>query len=332
MSAYFAAPNERPLLVWGHHLLSSQAVMALHAFGYHVLETWPGDALTSHETGNGAAANGHAMRLLLKASNQRTLHSTRRTVLLVSDVDCICHTGRSALAEAYKATTGKKRKKTDNDKPPKPSPSPPLVVCTCSDYYAPSMRTVMQKLVPVGKSVKMHKPPNNLLDRLSLAPWDAVTAVRRRPVCPKTDIERARADEADQYMRSMPCVMATLHENLYTLDCRAERLVQTDYSSLPKSKADTPRRLERMCNVADHVSECDLLTPLVERKRKLHADDDDPNFALRDGQEAKTAALTIGLSLQNPLRAPSTIKTVLFPPVFASKKYKCEYTVLNDRV
>lgn len=310
LRTYFANPNERPLLVWGHHLLSSEAVKALHAFGYNVLETWPGDTLTSHESGTGAAANAHAVRLLLKASNQRTLHSTQRTVLLISDVDCICHTGRSALAEAYK--TSKKRKKGDSA-PAKSSV--PLVVCTCSDYYAASMRTVMHKLVPVGKSVRMSKA-STLQERLSVTPWDAVLAVRRRPICPKTDVERMRADEADQYMRSMPCVMATLHESVYTLSCRAERPMETrtKYTDLPKKQAEALRDLDRMCNVADHLSDCDLLTPLVERKRKLHADDDDPTFAVRDGQEAKTAALTIGLSLQNPLRAPSTLKTVLFPP------------------
>jgi len=321
---YFADPRKCPLLVWGDHNLSAQAVEALHGFGYNVLETWPGDTLTSNEGGFGAAGNAHSMRLLLETLNQRSLFSTRRTVLLVSDVDHICHTGRAALAEAYKLKQSsvklskQKRKRGEESSQPSSKKSTmlaPLVVCTCSDYYAPSMRTVMHKLVPVAKSVKMHKSQTSG-DRLQLTPWDAVLAVRRRPICPKTSHERMRADEADQYMRSMPCVMATLHENLYDLNCRAERWCETQqkYTSFSKKEAETLRQLERMSNVAEHVSDCDMLTRLVERKHKLHADDDDPTFAARDGQEAKSASLAMGLSLRKPFGQASTLKTVLFPP------------------
>ena len=342
VKALLADPSpKRPLLAWGHDLVSAEAVRTLHAHGCHVLETWPGDSLppghsASESLRGGAAGNGVAVRHLAEASQHRQLDG-RPTVLLISDVDCICHTGRATLRDLFKEAgeakkkAGQKaatRRKTatgsarkggtrgggggggGGGRPGRPSDlsnaiewtddkkTPPAVpalriVCTCSDYYAPSMRTAMHALVPKSAALQVSRTTARR------TPWQAVDAVRERPATFVATAglasglvgaaKIARQEEADRLFREDGRILATLHAHAYDLDCLAEGPTQAS-------------TVVRAANVAEHFSVCDLLDSLTTRKRKLHEDDDVAEPEERPGNDPHIAALAMGLALKRPRR------------------------------
>lgn len=299
----------RPLLAWGHDFASAEAIKALHAHGCHVLETWPGDSLLPGQRGEhlqgGAAGNGASIRHLAQATQCRRVDG-RPVVLLVSDVDRICSTGRAMLKtlfeeakgaakEAAKAAAKPKRvrKKRKLDSRPaglapeyewaegliaKKAPPPLRVVCTCSDYYAPSMKTVMHGLVPKAAALQLK---NRGQPR---TPWQAVDAVRTRP-----SDGGARQADADQLLREDPRILATLFEHSYELGCLAEVV----------GGPNDLGAMGRAANVAEHFAVCDLLAPLTARKRKLHEDDDEVEPNERPGNDAHIAALGMGLAMRD---------------------------------
>ena len=375
-----------PVLAWGHALVSEQAIAALHYHGCHVLETWPGDSLTPGEgrgehLKGGAAGNGATIRNLVE-STQHARVDGRPVVLLISNVDRICPTGRAMLKTLYaevaaarkagaKSKTAAKSSKREASpdplegdgyasrvvrkrkrgapgpsrpkdlaadvewvpvKPPKP-PATLRIVCTCSDYYAPSMKTVMHGLVPKAKTLKLEglgKPRT---------PWEALNVVRSRPanlptyqpsqgalasglpqglpqLTPQGVINAAKQEDADQLLREDSTILPTLHKNAYHLQCLAERVPSShrDVAALPAPEA-TLDEMDRAVNVADHFSTCDLLAPLTVSKRKLHEDDDDEEQPMgRPGNDPHIAALGMGLALKHQVKLDYMERVYTFGP------------------
>lgn len=343
----------RPVLAWGHDLVSAEAVAALHAHGCHVLETWPGDTLVNrhqseHLVSGGAAGNAKAIHSMIEATQCRQWDG-RPLVLLISDVDSICSTGRAALGECFDGAKQKlKELKKPKKKPaagkrkrgggaaPRPRPGciptsmewtppadevaapPPIrVVCTCSDYYASSMKTVMHRLVSKKDALQLSAPGRSSSSSVR-TPWACVDIVRRRPsevesgpdgltLTARGDSQARRQAEADQLLREDPRILATLVEHCYSLRCVAEG----PRGAGPPSAARPFGYVQDPVGVSEHLSVCDLLSGLSERKRKLHVDDNDPALILRPGADPYIASLAMGLALR-PREIPQYL-TGAFP-------------------
>ena len=208
-----------------------------------------------------------------------------------------------------------KKPKRKRGEPPPPAPAPLRIVCTCSDYYAPSMKTAMHGLVPKSATLQLSGRPTSVH-----APWDRVNAVRSRPPAPEVgrdgkltergQVQAARQAEADQLLREDSRVLATLVKHAYSLKCVAA----PRGSGGPPTAAAPWGNVEDPSGVSDHLSVCDLLASLAERKRKLHEDDDDPALFHRPGDDPYTAALATGLALRDQRSRPQYLDGAFPPP------------------
>jgi len=245
---------ERPLLFCGRNddTLASNIIQTVHSRGFHVMETWPGDDLCD----------------LFKHATYLDLYKNipKDTVLLITDIEHIDPAGRAALSEVYPVET--------------------KIICTCDDYYTPSMKTKMHRLVPYKHAIKLTKRPCRQLawsswtDEWTHKPWECVKKVRRRPkkFGPKQQ-------EADQLLRQNPLVFSTLWQHAYEL----QTVLSTD-------KETSTQPYMAAAKVSNHFSACDLLRPLAEWQRKVYDDDDDPEVTHRPGDDEYTCALAMGLT------------------------------------
>lgn len=262
--------TERPLLLCGRDddCLASDIIQTAHSLGYHVIETWAGDDLCEED------GSKHKIYSKLYKS------IPENTVLLITNVEHIDPPGRAALAELYGQKGGRL----------------PRIVCTCDDYYTPSMKTKMHALIPEKQVVKLTKracqktPWTAWKDQRTRVPWECVKRVRMRPKKPGP-----RQEEADQLLRENPVVFSTLWTNAYSLQ--------------PVLSNDKEKPYEMAATVAEHFADCDLLRGLAEWKRKKHADDDDPEVSHRPGNDAYTCVLGMGLTCRT---VPTDLKTTMY--------------------
>ena len=269
-TAFDAWRGDRPLLFCGRDddRLASDVIRTVHSRGYHVLETWPGDDLCEENDGT-----------KLNIYSQFFKDVSDNTVVLITNIEHIDTSGRASLADLYKNSLKN-----------------PKIICTCDDYYAPSMKARIHALVPEKKAIQLTKRPcqtiawSSWTDAWTQKPWECVKKVRTRP-----KKSGSRQEEADQLLRQNPAVFSTLWTNAYSL----QPILSTD--------KDKPYAMGT--KVSDHFSSCDLLRPLAEWKRKKHSDDDDPQVTHRPGNDEYTCALAIGLTCRT---APTSLKTIMY--------------------